>query len=137
MSEGLSGSITINGIMVKELHNSYLCEFMYDGLVWSSSEQLYQAMKFKYVYERDLIHEEGKIPYIAWQIGQMKRPLIDDFEERKSQNMYLAVLAKIMANPKIYSILQLKGDIVCNCENEYWKDHNEKILTKIRNDITF
>ena len=42
----MGGSAFINNIEYKEFDNFYNCQFYIDNLLWNSSEQAYQALKF-------------------------------------------------------------------------------------------
>lgn len=130
----MGGPARVNGILYPQFDNFYPCRFMYDGRVWCSSEQLYQASKFKDEDYRKKINIQ-RDPSVIWNMGQSREHnLIDGFEERKYELMYTANFEKFAQNKDLRDLLISTGDypIECKGSTDIWNRYNSEILTQIR-----
>jgi len=133
----MGGPAIINGKSYYELDNFYRCKIKYKGMIWHSSEHLYQGLKFqdeKYIRE---INKEGINAFTAWAMGQSRdHPLIDNFEEKKVDLMYIANWEKFTQNPKLKNTLTSStGKIAFFKSTPFWNTQNALILEKIRRKI--
>lgn len=113
--------------------NFYPCVFMVDGKKYTSSEQCYQALKFEDEDWKEKIRSNHN-PNTCWFMGQSRNhKLIPDFEEKKSQLMYIANFAKFIQNKYIADILMdTNGIITFNGSTPFWNNENADILMRIR-----
>lgn len=137
----MGGSGYVQGKPHRELDNFFPCVIKYDGLTFSSSEALYQALKFVSPNYRCEIAAETD-PFMAWSMGQSREHrLIDRFEEKKEQLMFTANYEKYRQNPDLRAVLLATGDeqIHFYASTDYWNAVNGKILaelrTKLRNEF--
>ncbi len=130
----MGGPGKVNDIEYNEFNNFFKCTIEYDGLTWTSSEQLYQALKFKDPNHRLKINKTTHI-FDAYQLGhQCRELLIDNFEERKSELMFEANYAKFEQDACLRQIL-LSTDphpIRFDGSTKYWNGKNAEIMMKIR-----
>lgn len=92
------------------LSNFYRCSIYDDGMVWNSSEQLYQASKTTEHDLRVLINKTHNL-YDVVKIGRSRGfPLRGDWEDIKVSVMYEILLKKFTQNPNLASKLLKTGD---------------------------
>ncbi len=130
----MGGPGKANNIEYNELNNFFRCTIHHDGLVWTSSEQLYQALKFKDLDHRRKINNTRHI-FDAYELGhQCKDLLIDNFEERKHELMFEANYAKFDQNTCLRQVLLSTHPhpIYFDGSTRYWNGKNAEIMMKIR-----
>ena len=123
-----------NGRFIDEFDNFYLCKFMYNGMMWRSSEHLYQALKFKDPAYQTEINREKECYY---DLGQSrKHALIDDFENKKEELMYIANREKFSQNQRLKTILvTTTGSITFRKSSPFWNLTNARILMRLRGEF--
>jgi len=133
----MGGFGTVNGVKYVEFDNFYICKIQHNGLIWNSSEQLYQALKFKDKKYQKKISEEQHVMK-AWELGQSREhELVDNFEEQKANLMYYANFEKFRQNPHLANVLtSTEGKIVFTKSCDFWNRMNSKILMKIRDKLS-
>ncbi len=122
---------------VAEFDNFYACEFICsDGYKWTSSEQYYQAHKyrvhssyFKEINECDNIHR-------IYALGQVENAQCIDWEETKVELMYVANTLKFSQNQRLKQLLMSTD----GCEirfggGTFWSFKNAEILQKLRDHL--
>lgn len=120
-----------------EFDNFYPCKFEYMGMKWISSEQLYQALKFKDNKYQKQINAES-CPHKIWAMGQNRKyELIDDFENKKAELMYIANREKFSQNPQLKALLLSTGDepIRSSGSHGFWNAKNAEILMRLRREL--
>lgn len=130
----MGGSGIANKQFYPVFDNFYKCQFNYDGMTWNSSEQLYQTLKFKDKEYRKKINQETEMIMIYYLGQSEEHELIDNFEEKKVENMFLANYQKFKQNPEFQKILisTYPHDITFLGSTEFWNEKNGKILMKLR-----
>ena len=133
----MGGPAIIDGKIYTQLDNFYRCFIEYNGMLWHSSEQLFQASKFediKYIRE---INKKGINPGTAWTMGQSREhSLIDNFEEEKVNLMYRANWEKFSQNQALKrTLLSTTGKIKFTKSSPFWNHQNGLILERIRNEL--
>ena len=146
----MGGSAFINNIEYKEFDNFYNCQFYIDNLLWNSSEQAYQALKFddkqhilKINQETDMsmIIHLGHVTYIKYIEGYSNNtkeninnnPFLNN---PKISLMYKVNLEKFKQNPHLLEILKkTTGEVIFKNSNSFWRKWNGKIIEKIRYDL--
>lgn len=120
-----------------EFDNFYPCIIEYNEMIFHSSEQLYQALKFVSKDYQKEIAEKGKDPYTAWAMGQNRTyKLIDNFEEKKAELMYIANYEKYIQNPELKKVLlSTEGNISFADSSNFWNQMNAKILHTLRSTL--
>lgn len=133
----MGGPAIIDGKIYTQLDNFYRCFIEYNEMLWQSSEQLYQGLKFtdiKYIKE---INKKGINPGTAWTMGQSREhPLIDNFEEEKINLMYRANWEKFSQNQALKrTLLSTTGKIKFTKSSPFWNRQNGLILERIRDEL--
>lgn len=94
------------------LSNFYKCKIYDDGLIWNSSEQLYQASKTLEHDFRLLINKTDNL-YDVVRIGRSHDfPIRSDWEDVKVSLMYEILVKKFTQNPDLADRLRKTGDHV-------------------------
>jgi ribA/ribD-fused uncharacterized protein len=130
----MGGSGIANKQFYPILDNFYKCQFTYDGMTWNSSEQLYQALKFKDKEYRKKINQETEINMIYYMGQSEDHELIDNFEEKKVDLMLLANYQKFNQNEELQKVLisTFPHSITFLGSTEFWNKKNSKILVTLR-----
>lgn len=134
----MGGPGIVNGKSYDELDNFYRCKIEYEGLIYHSSEAMYQAIKFRDLEYRKLISKEGMNAQTAWAMGQSREhQLVENFEKRKAGLMYLANWYKFTQNPRLKEVLVSTAPhkIIFLRSSPYWNTKNAQILEKIRDKL--
>jgi ribA/ribD-fused uncharacterized protein len=120
--------------------------FELDGLIWPTSEHYFQAQKFESEEYREKIRMSPS-PMIAARLGRSRKvPIRSDWEERKDEFMYRAVLAKFQAHSDLKQLLLSTAQeeiIEKTTKDYYWgcgakgtgKNVLGKILMHVRDDL--
>ena len=125
-------------VAYKEFDNFYHVDegFEHEGTIWYTSEALYQSLKFK---DQEYAQSLSKAPvHIAWSMCQSRNyELIDDFEAKRPELMYIANYAKYSQVPRLRQVLISTGEreIEFTRSTRFWNKHNAEILMKIRNEL--
>lgn len=134
------------------LSNFYMCEVVYNGLLYKNSEAAFQAQK---TLNNNIRIEFSKIssPSEAKKLGRTVQ-LRKDWEEVKYNEMCKIVAAKVSRNPRVKAVLmRTKGTIIedttgwhdniwgaCYCDKCRSKQHLNllgKALTNLRESISY
>lgn len=99
----MGGPALCNGKVIEELGSNYLCEFFYGGMIWISSEQLFQALKFKDIKYREKINRQHDIYTIQKLGNSTTEELVDNYDE--ATFVYIAEKEKFKQNPHLMKIL--------------------------------
>ncbi|GJQ34682.1 MAG: NADAR family protein [Anaerolineales bacterium] len=120
--------------------------FELDGLIWPTSEHYFQAQKFEDDEYRERIRSTPS-PMIAARLGRSRKvPIRSDWEERKDEFMYRAVLAKFQAHSDLKQLLLSTGQeeiIEKTTRDYYWgcgangtgKNMLGRILMQVREEL--
>lgn len=120
--------------------------FELDGLIWPTSEHYFQAQKFEDDEYRGKIRSTPS-PMIAARLGRSRKvPIRSDWEERKDEFMYRAVLAKFQAHSDLKQLLLSTGQeeiIEKTTRDYYWgcgangtgKNMLGRILMQVREEL--
>lgn len=120
--------------------------FELDGLIWPTSEHYFQAQKFEDDEYRERIRSTPS-PMIAARLGRSRKvPIRSDWEERKDEFMYRAVLAKFQAHSDLKQLLSSTGQeeiIEKTTRDYYWgcgangtgKNMLGRILMQVREEL--
>lgn len=120
--------------------------FELDGLIWPTSEHYFQAQKFEDDEYRERIRSTPS-PMIAARLGRSRKvPIRSDWEERKDEFMYRAVLAKFQAHSDLKQLLSSTGQeeiIEKTARDYYWgcgangtgKNMLGRILMQVREEL--
>lgn len=120
--------------------------FELDGLIWPTSEHYFQAQKFEGDEYRERIRSTPS-PMIAARLGRSRKvPIRSDWEERKDEFMYRAVLAKFQAHSDLKQLLLSTGQeeiIEKTTRDYYWgcgangtgKNMLGRILMQVREEL--
>lgn len=120
--------------------------FELDGLIWPTSEHYFQAQKFEDDEYREKIRSTPS-PMIAARLGRSRKvPIRFDWEERKDEFMYRAVLAKFQAHSDLKQLLLSTGQeeiIEKTTRDYYWgcgangtgKNMLGRILMQVREEL--
>jgi ribA/ribD-fused uncharacterized protein len=131
----MGGAPVINRKNYPQFDNFYEnMRIQYNGMIWKSSEQLYQALKFKDLEYRKKINGAFSTN-VAYELGQSRNhELVDNFESIKKSLMYEANLAKFSQNPELAELLTstYPYPIFCFKSSAFWNKANQEILTEIR-----
>lgn len=131
----MGGAPVINRKNYPQFDNFYEnVRIEYDGMLWKSSEHLYQALKFKDPEYRKKINRAFS-SNIAYELGQSREyELVDNFEAVKKSLMFEANYAKFTQNPELAKLLVSTHPypIFCFKSDAYWNRANQEILTEIR-----
>jgi predicted NAD-dependent protein-ADP-ribosyltransferase YbiA (DUF1768 family) len=114
----MGGPAIIDGKIYTQLDNFYRCFIEYNEMLWQSSEQLYQGLKFtdiKYIKE---INKKGINHGTAWTMGYRAN------WEKFSQNQALK-----------RTLLSTTGKIKFTKSSPFWNRQNGLILERIRNEL--
>jgi hypothetical protein len=130
----MGGPCTVDGVERKELDNFYACLFKIDGLLWSSSEQYYQAGKCPDDEDQRERIRTGDTGMGCWSIGQEVRAR-EDWEEVKVDMMYTANKAKFSQNPDLRNVLVRSQGKIHAQGGLFWKTWNEILLERIREEL--
>jgi ribA/ribD-fused uncharacterized protein len=130
----MGGPCTVDGVERKELDNFHMCQFEVDGVLWSSSEQYYQACKFPDNEEQREKIRGGDAGMGSWKTGQ-EVPARTDWEEVKVDMMYEANLAKFSQNPYLRDVLVSSQGPIHAQGGLFWKTWNEVLLERIREEL--
>ena len=142
----MGGSVFINGVEYPQFDNCYKINIKYNNMLWNSSEQLYQSLKFSEKNHIFRINSEDDLGVI-YMLGQNQKELYTNEyklnqNETKINNMYISNKEKILQNSNLIRILiETDGDIVIY-GNRFWgikgkKGNNwlGKILHRIRDEL--
>ena len=125
------------------LSNMYPCKIEYNGLIFDSSESLFQSMKCE--DKNDVSRFVGIDGYTAKKIGK-KVKLIKDWDELKVDLMYKVVKMKFEQNYDLKLMLLATknehleeknywGDDFWGTVNGYGRNELGKILMKVRQEF--
>ncbi len=133
----MGGPGIADGVVYNCFNNFHPCVFIVKGKKYTSSEQYYQAHKFREEEWRDRIRAETS-PNLVWQLGQSrKHTLIPDFENQKYQIMYAANYHKFFNNPELMDALlsTQNEEIIFHKSISYWNKANGQILMTLRSEF--
>lgn len=148
----MGGSVLIDNIEYIEFDNFFNISFIFNGKIWSSSEQAYQALKFDDEEHIEKIRNESDMSMILY-LGHVKfikyidgwrnlkyvpKNMKNPFEEHSNVNlMYRVNLEKIKQNDRLKKrLLQTKGKIKGTGSSSFWNKWNGLILEKIRKELS-
>lgn len=120
-----------------EFNNFFKCNFIFNNKMYTSAEQCYQAQKFKDEAYIEKIRNETDMALI-YAYGNTKgieNLRVDNWDNIKSECMYLANYAKFSQNAYLKNILLSTEGKIYFYGNKYWRSENAKILTRIRDEL--
>lgn len=117
--------------------------FEFEGLIWKSTEQAYQASKFENgSVEFNRIYDEPSESVSDWQYGMrvwdlgQSGKIREDWEDRKLASMLLVNLAKFRDEKMAEELLTtLPHDLEAAPSTWEWQKWNGLILTYVRNEL--
>jgi len=129
----MGGPCTVDEKVRQELDNFHTCQVLMDGILWMSSEQCYQAMKFPHDDAAREAVRQASPGMGSWSAGQ-KAKARPDLEEVKVDMMYEANWAKFSQNDHLRQVLvESVGPI--HAQGGFWKTWNEVLLERIREEL--
>mmetsp|Transcript_63011 Transcript_63011/g.119861 ORF Transcript_63011/g.119861 Transcript_63011/m.119861 type:complete len:374 (-) Transcript_63011:148-1269(-) len=138
----MGGPCDCDGRAHAEMDNFYFCNFEAEGKDWKSSEQFYQASKFKESDEASEAHRErirAADPGMeCYQLGNQAPEgvyLRPDWEEVKVDTMYLANFNKFNQNPVLQNVLVSSRGRIEARGGLFWKTWNGVLLERIREEL--
>ena len=132
------GPIKISGEFINILDNFAEVKFELDGLSWKSSEQAYQASKFKttdtFQYTSIYLSANSREAYA---MGQSRKHTIrPDFNKFRKESMYRCNMAKILQNKEISETLASSTErIIYPAGGGYWRIALPELMETIRNEL--
>ena len=131
----MGGSAFINLVEYPEFDNFYQCQIEYEGMIFNSSESLYQALKFRDKDYRLAISKAST--GVAYVMGQSRRyQPVKGYPDNRGDLMKIANTKKILQNINLQKLLiNSNGTIIFKNGSRFWNKENAKILTDIRNEF--
>jgi hypothetical protein len=140
INQHMGGPAYINNKPIRELNNLHKCRITYYDMQygrdetlkpWTSSEQLYQALKFKSRHHVKMINNTSS-PMTAWRYGQNSDILLNETD--RVNLMYIAIREKVMQNPKVRNALvnTNHNSILFTGSTNFWNHNLQLILESIR-----
>ena len=132
----MGGIADIDGKSHPETDNYLPCEFVIDGVTYSSAENYFQCSKTTNQADRDMVLNSGA-GESAWEAGQ-KIKARSDWKRIKVDEMYKGNLAKFQQNEDLRNKLIGSGNgKICFTEESepFWNKWNGMILERIRAEL--
>lgn len=131
----MGGPATIDGKAHPETDNFQPCQFVIDGVTYSSAENYFQWVKTIDEEERKKVLKSGP-GMSAWSAGQ-RVTVRDDWEAVKVEEMYKGNLAKFQQNKQASDALIGSGTATVKFRGstDFWNLWNGRIMERIRAEL--
>jgi predicted NAD-dependent protein-ADP-ribosyltransferase YbiA (DUF1768 family) len=131
----MGGPADIDGKSHPETDNFLPCQFVINGMTYSSAENYFQCSKTTNEADRDMVSRSGS-GCSAWAAGQ-KVKIRSDWEAVKVDEMYNGNLAKFQQNEDLRNALlgSGTGKIRFTGSTPFWNKWNGLILERIRAEL--